>query len=286
MLESPAEAAANEMVVNLYRVFRQAGEVGDTILCPRRHLGADPDVAGVFRVMHRAVHRLHRGVGKERQLVNGVKPLRRAGERLLGVAFIARHDAGPHRCLFELTDDAGAVDTRIRTVIPLNRSGLEAFLGSPQMVRDYGYCLIDRDDLTHAFDRTRGRLVHRPCLSAAHRGDGNSRHLQSRQPHVDAEFRPAIDLVRRIETLRGSTDQSELLRPLQDHGVGRRYGQRSSDIHQITVGQATRARGMHDGAVLCPTGVAVDSPLLGGRLNQQRARGGARLTQRHPESAN
>src|SRR6266853_641240 len=50
MLESPAEAAANEMVVDRYRVFRQAGVVGDTVLCPRRHLGADPDIAAVFRV--------------------------------------------------------------------------------------------------------------------------------------------------------------------------------------------------------------------------------------------
>src|ERR1700692_2459199 len=146
MLESPAEAAADEMVVDLYRVFRRAGEGAETVWCPRRHLRADPDIAGVFRVVHGAVHRLHRGVGKERQLVNGIKSLRRAGERPLGVALIARHDAWLHRCLFELTDDGGAVGTRIRTVIPLNSGGLEAFLGSPQMVRDHRYGLVDRDD--------------------------------------------------------------------------------------------------------------------------------------------
>ena len=93
-VEPPAEAAAEQVVVDPDRFLRQAGELGDRGLRQGRHLRADPDVAAVLADVDGAVHRLHRRMGEERHLIDGVDPLRRAGERLLDVAVAARHRAG------------------------------------------------------------------------------------------------------------------------------------------------------------------------------------------------
>ena len=81
--------------------------------------------------MDGAVHRLHRRVGEERQLIDGLDPLRSTGQRLLGIALVARHHAGLLRRLLELADDVGAADLRVRAVVPLDGGRPSPFLAAP-----------------------------------------------------------------------------------------------------------------------------------------------------------
>ena len=69
-LQPPAEATADQMVVDHNLVQRQAGGLRCRRLGSREDLAADPDFAAVRADVNRAVHRLHRGVREERHLVN------------------------------------------------------------------------------------------------------------------------------------------------------------------------------------------------------------------------
>jgi hypothetical protein len=63
----------------------------------------DPDVAAVLPEMDGAVHRLHRCMSEERLLIDGVDTLRCTGERLVGVAIVARDRAWLFRSVFQLS---------------------------------------------------------------------------------------------------------------------------------------------------------------------------------------
>jgi hypothetical protein len=69
-IQPSAEAAAEQMIVDLDRILRQAGELSNHGLGQGRCLGADPDVAAILAEMDGAVHRLHRRMGEERELIN------------------------------------------------------------------------------------------------------------------------------------------------------------------------------------------------------------------------
>jgi len=85
-LEPPPKAAADQMVVDHDLVQRQASGLRRCGLGSRDDLGADPDFAAVHADMNRAVHRLHRRVRKERDLVGR---LDRGGGGRHGLADIA-----------------------------------------------------------------------------------------------------------------------------------------------------------------------------------------------------
>lgn len=158
-VQPPAEAAAEQMVVNLDRILRQAGDLGDRALGKGGRLGADPKVTAILADVNGAVHRLHRGMREERHLIDGVNPLDSPGKRLFSVAVVPRHRAGSLRRLLELADDIGAAECRIRTVIPSDGGRLEPFLGRGHMVGDHGNGIVDPDHLTHTSDAARRRLV-------------------------------------------------------------------------------------------------------------------------------
>src|SRR5881397_1217102 len=88
-LEPPAEAAAQEMVVHPDLGLRKPGHFGGGVLSEGRDLGSHPEVAAVRPDVDGAVHRLHRGVRKERLLVNRLDPLCCPGHRRGDVAVVA-----------------------------------------------------------------------------------------------------------------------------------------------------------------------------------------------------
>ena len=92
-LQPPAEAAADQMIVDHDLLQRQAGGLRRHRLDPRDRLGADPDLAAVLADMHRAVHRLHRGVREERHLIGRLDLGGGARHGLVGVADVLRHRA-------------------------------------------------------------------------------------------------------------------------------------------------------------------------------------------------
>ena len=93
--EPAAEAAADQVLVQHDFLERQAGHLGRRRLGARRDLGADPDVAAVLAHVHRAVHRLHRGVRQERHLIGRLDLGGRAGQRPGRVAGVLGNRARP-----------------------------------------------------------------------------------------------------------------------------------------------------------------------------------------------
>ena len=92
-LEPPAEAAADQMIVDDDLVQRQAGGLRRRRLGAREGLGADPDFAAVLADMNRAVHRLHRRVREERNLVGRLDLGGGARHGLVDIADVLRNRA-------------------------------------------------------------------------------------------------------------------------------------------------------------------------------------------------
>src|SRR3989475_10325944 len=93
VLEPPTESPAQQVVVHHHLLERQARHPGGGRLCPGERLRAGPDLAAVPPHVDSAVHRLHGGVGQERDLVHLVDSLGCTGERPGGIALLARHHA-------------------------------------------------------------------------------------------------------------------------------------------------------------------------------------------------
>jgi hypothetical protein len=135
-LEPPAEAAADQVVVDGHLLERHAEELGDGLLDPGLDLRSDPDAAAVASQLDGAVHRFHRRVREQGNLELGFEAIA-ARKALLDVAELARHDAGlpagdaklvPHLCRGHL---------RVRTVVPLDLERLERLLRGPHVVADH-----------------------------------------------------------------------------------------------------------------------------------------------------
>ena len=94
-LKPTAEAAAQEVIMHLDFLRRQAGQLGGRGLSEGRHLRPHPDVAAVRANVDGAVHRLHGGVREERHLVNRLDLLGGARHGLRGIALLARDHARP-----------------------------------------------------------------------------------------------------------------------------------------------------------------------------------------------
>ena len=117
------------------------------------------------RHVHRAVHRLHRRVRQERQLVVGLEPiaLRQAPCRRRRpfsrprrpCALAARRSSQISR---ELT-------VRVRAFVPGDVERVEALLRGPHVIADHRDEIVEHDDLPHAGDRLapRCRRHARPC---------------------------------------------------------------------------------------------------------------------------
>ena len=104
-LQPPAEAAADQMIVDDDLLRRQACGLRGHRLDTRHRLAADPDFALILAKVHRAVHRLHRGVGQERNLVGRLDLGGGARHGLVGVTDVLRHRARAKRRLFEFARD-------------------------------------------------------------------------------------------------------------------------------------------------------------------------------------
>ena len=119
-VQSAAEAAANKMIVHLDLLGWQSGHLRGSGLSAADNLVPNPDVATVPAYMHGAVHRLHRGVGQKRKLVDRLDLPGSAGQRLGDVAFFAGDDSWLLRRRIHLLDDVGGGERGVRAVVPVN----------------------------------------------------------------------------------------------------------------------------------------------------------------------
>src|SRR5438034_10643418 len=94
-------------------------------------LGRRPDVAPVGADVGRAVHRLHRGVVQERDLVHRLDPLRGPGQRDRGIAVLARLGARLLGEARELSPDRVGIERPVVALVPLDLERAPAGNGLP-----------------------------------------------------------------------------------------------------------------------------------------------------------
>ena len=158
-LESPPEAAAEQMIVNLDLLRRQPGGLRRGGMGTAQDLCSDPDLAAVLPQVDRAVHRLQRGMSEKRQLVGRLDLGRGARHGRLDVALTARNGARALRCTLELPDDIRRAEGRVRALVPFDLERREALLRCPHMVGDDSHRIVEAHHLTHALDRHRLAVV-------------------------------------------------------------------------------------------------------------------------------
>src|SRR6266571_2576635 len=93
------------------------------------------------------------------------------------------------------------------------------------------------------------------------------------EPHVDAELRRAVDLLRRVEPLHGRADQLEVLGVLEGHAA--RHRKERGAVDESTVRQTAAGRSVHHHAVRGTTRAGLDLPGLGRGGHEHGAGGGA-----------
>ena len=112
-LEPTAEAAAQEVIVDLDFFRRQTSRFRDRGLGEGRHLRSHPDIAAIRTNVDGAVHRLHGGVREERRLVNCLDLLGGARHGLGRVALPARDNSRQLRGRCQLLHEIGGAELRV-----------------------------------------------------------------------------------------------------------------------------------------------------------------------------
>ncbi len=108
--------------------------------------------------MNRAVHRLHRGVREERQLVVRFE-LVAVAQRLVRIAGLLGDEAGLLACFLDLAPHLRGVDMPVRARIPGDIERVETALRSPHMIADNGHHVVEHDNLTDARNFLRRAVV-------------------------------------------------------------------------------------------------------------------------------
>ena len=227
-LQPPAESTADQMIVDDHLVQGQASGLRRRRLGARDGLAADPNFAAVLAYVDRAVHRLHRGVCEERDLVGRLDPGDAARQGLANIANILRNRPRIERRPFELGFDIVGAELGVRPVIPFDGESRQPFLGRLHVVGHDRDGVVEPYDLTHAPDRHGRFVIHTLHAAAKDWGLRKRRDLHALRPNVDAKDGCSVDLGRRIQTLGPRPDQREIARLLerdvfrdrQEGGVG------------------------------------------------------------------
>jgi len=200
-LQTPAEAAADELIVQDDLVERQAVTLA-AIACARDWtLRAGPDFAPARRHVHGAIDRLQRRMRQERKLEmrfdrlsvgDGFAASRRPWRRRPSCSLAAWCPAKSQR-----------IDFRVGAFVPGDGEGLKPLLRRPKMNRRPP----PRDRRARRPGAPRDRLcrtvVDMADLTAKHRRGGDRREFDVGRKHIDAVERRAVDLARVSSRLSG-----------------------------------------------------------------------------------
>ena len=163
--------------------------------------------------------------------------------------------------------------------VPLDLQRPDGLLTGPEVARSDGHGIVQAHDVAHPRHSSRLTVINVEQPPAIHRTGDTGGHQHAGDLQVDGKVRLAVDLRRRIQTLRGGAQQLELLGGFQRHCVGQ--WQRRSRLDQVAIGRL-QAIGAKHLAVLRMAQARRDAPLQSSRLDQQDARRSARPTQRLP----
>ena len=259
------------MVVHFHLVEGQACDPGGSPLGARDDLRARPDLAAVRAQADRAVHRLHRRVREEGNLVHRFELVRRSRENRRRVPLVSHDHARRLRGGGEPLDDIGGVDLSVLSVVPANVERRQSLLGRPHVICHDGNRVVEADNLAHSFDCPGLGVIDADQLAADYWTRSDRGDLHSGQSHVDAVLGFAVHLCRSIESLGGGADQFEILRVLQSNL--RRHRQLRGFIGQRAVRQLAAGRRVGDDSSARPTRRRVHAPGLGGSGHQHGAHG-------------
>ena len=181
----------------------------DLDACDR--LGAEPDFAFIVAEMHGAIHRLHRGVRQERNLIDCFELSGGGRDRAVGVADVLRHSTRAKRRLLELFGDIYRRNGCVRTIVPFDPQCFQAFLRGAHVIGNNRYGIVEPHDLAHALDSFRCGVIDALYAPAEHRRLRQCRDLHAGRARVDPIDCAAVDLARDIEPLGRRADQLELV---------------------------------------------------------------------------
>ncbi|MNH97788.1 hypothetical protein D3C73_504940 [compost metagenome] len=201
----------------------EPGDLPGDHLVQGLELGAGPDFALVLADAHGAVKRFHRRVGQIRHTVFGVDGLGRFRQRSLGIARLTGVQAGGGGEFAEAFQQRLAIEPRVRPRVPLDFQRIAPQLRRPVMIGNHRNARRHLHHFVHAGNRQ--RLGAFKGFDAAAEGGrtGDHRRHQPIELHIHAEFRPAGDFLRCVQTLGGFTDQPPVFRVLEfDRGRVRR----------------------------------------------------------------
>ncbi len=241
----------------------------------RRHLlelGGAADQARVLADVGREVHRLHRGVGEEGQLVGGLHGLCGALDGGVHVALLLEDRAGPGRGRLEGGGNAGGVERLSWALVPGDGERLARALGAPPGVGHHGDAVGDLPHVLHPRHRLGPGGVEAHRLAADHRALREGRVEHAGQLDVEPELGRPVDLGRGVEAVDRLADVPALLVRLQLHVLG--DGQLGGGVGQLAVGGRLAARAV-DHRVLRAAGGGLHAPFLRRRRHQHGARLGA-----------
>src|SRR5262249_30234166 len=148
--QPPTKSAAEEMIVDYDLAYWQSGGARRRSLSARDSLGTDPHLTAVLADVDRAVHRLQRGVRKERELVNRIGSGDRRGHRDVGVTDVLCHRTRTERCLFKFSRDRSGGEVTVWPVLPLDLECLQAFSRRAHMVSHNRDRIVKPDYLMYA----------------------------------------------------------------------------------------------------------------------------------------
>ena len=279
--QPPAKAAADQMIMDHDLFQRQSGGLRSRCLGSRDDLGADPDLAALLAEMDRAVHRFHRRMGEERQLVRRLDLGDCARHGLVDIAGVLRNRPRIERRLFELAHDVFCVQLGVGPVVPLDHKSRQPLCRRPHVVGHDGDGIVELHDLAHALDGLGRRIVHALHPTAEDRRLRKGRDLQARQLDVDAIDGRAVDFGRRVQPLRRRADELEVLRiGLSATFFGYRHA--CGVGGEIAVSGASSRRRVNHLAAFRVTGRGLDIPALCRGRHQHDPGGCARLAHRLP----
>ena len=257
--QAPAVAAAEHQVrqLDLARVEVEGARGGGAgvqgVLGARPHLGAVALDAGGAR------HRLHGGVGEERDAVVG-------GDDLGG---ILGHLRGVAEGLVERREDGLARDAAVARVVVPGAERREGLAGAPVAVSDHRDRLVELDDLLNAGHRLRRGGVdrHEPASLDGRDVDGRVEHAG--QGEVDAVGGAAVDFRGDVEARLPGAPDGVGVGVLQ--GRVRRGGHRRRRLREVAEARALARPRVGDARPLGPALVDGDPEALGRGREQHLA---------------
>src|SRR5262249_3814698 len=111
----------------------------------------------------------------------------------------------------QIVPDVAGVEFRVRAFVPGYGERIESFFGSPHVIADDRYQVVEHNDLPYAGDLLRGGVVDLRYFAAQYRTPRQRGKIHPRHHRIRAVDSLTVGLVGSVEALEGIADQCEIL---------------------------------------------------------------------------